>query len=318
VDGRKVDALPATAKFGQVVTIHDGVSYLAIRPLPTDDLGRDAEITLEPGVPQEPAHHSNVRIQPALLVNAHLYKKDSVIGAAAMKKLDGAQTGLVVEMGDEREYGSLAKFHELIHRAKLNGDKLAVNYETGDDTLAASWDSFTVNGHAPYAYAKEQQLWQDTTLTQMGRSRLEKNGAVVERGTRHPELNMFLQTFPKQKIYVAMNLLPNYIDYSFREPGGVQIVADGACSMGRWAVKDSREIDIKYHAFGGKYGPEVKDTSATLLFVTGAKGKPQVTLNGREVTAALKPWKQGDEDGWLVSLTGTLPKDEDIAARLAE
>ena len=52
---------------------------------------------------------------------------------------------------------------------------------------------------------------------------------------------MFLQTFPKQKIYVAMNLLPNYLVYRFREPGGVQIMADGACSMGRWAVKDSRQ-----------------------------------------------------------------------------
>ena len=45
-----------------------------------------------------------------------------------------------------------------------------------------------------------------------------------------------------------------------REPGGVRIVADGACSMGRWAVKDSREIDIRYHAFSGKYLPKDEDT----------------------------------------------------------
>ena len=90
VDDRKIAALPATAKYGQVITVHDGVTYLALRPLPTDDLGRDAEITLEPGVAQEPAYHGGTRIQPALLINAYLYKKGAVIGAEAMKKLQAA------------------------------------------------------------------------------------------------------------------------------------------------------------------------------------------------------------------------------------
>ena len=39
IEDKKVESLPATAKYGQVITIHDGVSYLALRPLPTDDLG---------------------------------------------------------------------------------------------------------------------------------------------------------------------------------------------------------------------------------------------------------------------------------------
>ena len=65
VDDQKVAALPATAKYGQAITVHDGVSYLALRPLPTDDLGCDAEITLEPGVAQVPAYHGSTRIEPA-------------------------------------------------------------------------------------------------------------------------------------------------------------------------------------------------------------------------------------------------------------
>jgi len=315
VDDRKIDALPVTARFGQVITVRDGVSYLALRPLPTDDLGRDAEITLEPGVAQEPAHHGNTRIQPALLVTAYLYRRDAAIGDDVLKRLEGAQTGFVVEMSDEEQDGSFPKFQARVRAARLGGDNGAVTYQSGDDTLAASWDLFTVNGKDPCAYAKEKQLWQDTTLTQMGRARLEKNGAVIER--EKSWANMFLQTFPKQKIYVAMNLLPNYLAYRFREPGGVQIVADGACSMGRWAVKDSREIDIKYHPFAGEYLPKQDDPApATVLFITGAKGKPKVTLNAKDVTAALKPWKQDGENGWLVSLTGSFPSDETIAARL--
>jgi hypothetical protein len=237
-----------------------------------------------------------------------------MIDADTLKRLESAQSGFVVELGDEKEYGSFDKFRAHVRGAKLAaGEKGAVTYTTGKDTLAANWDSFTVNGQDPYAYAKEKQLWQDTTLTQMGQARLEKNGAVIER--EKSWANLFLQTFPKQKIYVAMNLLPNYLAYSFREPGGVQIRADGACSMGRWAVKDSREIDLKYHAFGGDYAPKNPAEAATCLFITGTKGKPQVVLNGNPV--ALKPWKQDGAEGWLVPLGGALPKDEELALRLA-
>lgn len=316
VDDRKVETLPATAKFGQVITVHDGVSYLALRPLPTDDLGHDTEITLEPGVPQEPAYHGGTRIQPALLINAHLYQRDAAVSANVMQQLDGSRTGFAVEMGDVNEYGSFEKFQAHIRQTKLStGQDGAVTYRTGNDTLVANWNAFTVNDTDPYAYAKAQALWQDTSLTQMGQSRLEKNGAVIER--KLTEATMFLQTFPKQKIYVVMNLLPNYQRYSFREPGGVQIVADGACSMGRWVVKDSHAIDIKYHAFSGDYLPKEKDAvPASCLFITGAKGKPQVTLNGQDVTGSLKAWKQDGVAGWLVSLTGAFPKNELITTRL--
>jgi hypothetical protein len=310
VDGNKVETLPATAKYGQVITIRDGVSYIALRALPTDDLGRDAEITLEAGQPQTQAYHEGTRIQPALYVHANFYRRQAAINADTLKRLEAASSGFVVEMGDEKEYGSFARFQAHVRQARLvAGEKGAVTYTTGNDTLAANWDRFTVNGKDPYAQAKEKQLWQDTTLTQMGRARLEKNGAVIERGASWA--NMLLQTFPKQKIYVAMNLLPNYLDYTFREPGGVRIVADGALSMGRWAVKDSREIDIRYQPFAGVYLPKPDEAApATVLYITGAGNRPEVRLNGKPAT--LKPWKKG----WLVALAGAFPKDDELATRL--
>ena len=317
IDDKPVADLPAAAKFGQVITIQDGVSYLAIRPLPTDDLGRDAEISLAPGEPQPEAYHESYNIQPALLINAYLARKDGAVGADVMKKLDAAQTGFVVEMGDVAAYGSFEKFQNHIRETKLAADKDAVTYQSGKDTLVAGWDSFTVNGQDPAAYLKDNVLWQDTPLSQFGRRKLEKNGAVVERGSRHPELAMFLHAFPRQKLYVATNPVPNYLDYTFTEPDGVKIIADGACSMGRWAVKDSRQIDIQYHSFGKPYRPDDDVPTATLLFITGAKAKPQVTLNEKDVSASLKAWKQDGADGWLVSMAGTFPSDDDIKVRLA-
>lgn len=320
IDDRKVMALPVTAKAGQVITIRDGVSYLALRPLPTTNLGRDADVTLEAGQPQTQAYHEQTNIQPALLVHANFYRPDELLGDAPLDfaKLGQATSGFVVEMGDEKEYGSFDKFQAHVRAAKLDaGDAGAVTYTTGPDTLVASWDAFTVNGKDPWATLQERKLWQDTSLTQMGRGRLEKNGAVVSRGPVHPELNLFLQTFPKQKVFVAANLLPNYLSYSFQEPGGMRIEADGRLSMGRWAIKESAEIDIRYHAFDGEYAPKNPDDAATLLFVAGAKSKPKVILNGEDVGARLKSWKQEGVDGWLVPLAGSLPTEAAIAERLA-
>ena len=318
VGDKKIDSLPATAKFGQVISIRDGVSYLAIRPLPTTDVGRDTEVSLEAGQPQMEAYHEAVNVQPALLINAYFYKKDAPIGADALKQLEGGIGGFVVEMGDEADFGSFQKFQEHIKKTKLEADAKSLSYRSGSDTLTAAWDAFAVNGKDPVAGFRERLLWQDTSLSQMGRTSLEKNGAVLDRGPLHPELNMLLQTFPKQKIYVATNMLPNYLPYSFREPGGVKIVADGGCSMGRWAVKDSREIDIRYTPFGGNYraGAEKEMRLATLLFVSGTKDTPKVILNGKDISAGLKAWKQDGTAGWLVPLVGDLPADDQIAARL--
>lgn len=304
-DDQKIESLPATARQGQTILIHDGVSYLALRALPTDDLGRDADITLEVAGPQTQPYHEGTNIQPALLVHANFYRRAAAIDADTLRRLGSAQSGFVVEMGDETEYGSFAAFRQHIQAARLAGERGTVTYTTGQDTWVTNWDGFTLNGADPYAYAKQRQLWQDTTLTQMGRASLAKNGATLTRGKLHPELNALLQTFPRQKLYVAANLLPNYLDYSFSEPGGVRISADGACSMGRWAVRDSREVDIRYHAFGGEYLPQEKDAKpASALFISGAKAKPRVTLNGIDVTSALRPGQQAGADGWWVALGG--------------
>lgn len=320
VDGKRVESLPATATSGQVITIRDGVTYLAIRPLPTDDLGRDADITLEVGQPQTQSNHESTNIQPALLIHSNFYRKDEVIPQDALAKLKDASSGFIVEMGDEKEYGNFEKFQAHIREAKLGGTKGEVDYQSGNERMVATWDKFTVNDKDPYAYAKDQSLIQDTTLSQMGRRNLEKSGAVVERGDLNPELPLLLQTFPKQKIYVAANMLPNYLAYSFREPGGVKIVADGLLSMGRWAVKDSREIDIKYTPFGDPQRSEAekKHPLASLLFVSGTKEKPKVTLNEKEITGELKAWKQEGVEGWLVPLGQGFPKDDEITNRLNE
>ena len=49
-DGKKIESFPHRLKAGQRILVHDGVSYLAILPLPASDLGRDVEIEIAAGI----------------------------------------------------------------------------------------------------------------------------------------------------------------------------------------------------------------------------------------------------------------------------
>ena len=66
---RKIEAFPHRVKAGQRILIRDGVSYLAILPLPATDLGRDAEIEIgSRRSPARPSPTARYRARPHHLV----------------------------------------------------------------------------------------------------------------------------------------------------------------------------------------------------------------------------------------------------------
>ena len=343
IDGTPIAGLPATAKTGQVITIQDGVSYLAIRPLPTTDLGRDADVTLEAGQAQTQAYHEQTNIQSALQIHANVYRRAAPLATGELERLKGAYAGFAIEMADEAEYGSFAKFEEHIRAAQVQaGAKdgaYAATYASGTDRIAVTWPAalppppppaegaapvqppadppFTVavNGADPYAALKTARLWQDTPLGQIGLGRrLEKVGAVVERGAVTGNDPMLLQVFPQQKTTVCTNPVPGWKAYRFRTPEGVSIAADGLLSMGQWAVVDSgRRVQVRHVAFDGD-APKTEER-ASVLFVSGLKDKPQATLNGEAVEA--RAATIAGTAGWLVALAKAQPADEVLATRFA-
>ena len=324
VDDQRIERLPASARFGQVITIRDGVTYLAIRPIPPSaDPGRNAEILLEPGTPQEPLRHTGVRIQPALLVHAFLYRAEADLSASALEGLSNALVGMAVEFGDEASHGTFDLFRKAVKASRLAwADGRVVFEPAAGERWVADWETFTINGTDPLAALEARHLWQDTSLSQLGRGRLEKNGAVVEREELGEPL--LLQTFPRQKRYVVMNLLPMWQTFAFREPGGVSLEADGRLSMGQWSVTESRNLDIRYHPFErwhgriGDWGAEdargadaeeprlhqapPPDQRAQSLFIRGIQGTPNVTLNGRDVTARLERVIREGAEAWRLPL----------------
>ena len=146
-DGKKIEAFPHRLKAGQRILIHDGVSYLAILPLPASDLGRDVEIEIAAGIAGKAAP-SGAMVAPALTISMFNLRRDQPI---APKSLDlravttRTYGGLVLEMGDAQQHGSFEAFVRHIDAAELTANwnegkrQLDVAYRSGGDLLEAGF-----------------------------------------------------------------------------------------------------------------------------------------------------------------------------------
>ncbi|MCL1857415.1 MAG: hypothetical protein FWF84_07260, partial [Kiritimatiellaeota bacterium] len=129
VDGQKVEALPVTAKYGQVVTVKDGVSYVALRPLGREGTQnperstQHGEVTLARGELETTAAYRSL-YRAELIVNAYMFTSDTAISEEEIEKLRNAYGGFVIEMGDENEYGSFEAFQKAMMAAPCEVERV--------------------------------------------------------------------------------------------------------------------------------------------------------------------------------------------------
>jgi len=293
VDGEGVRTLPHSAKAAQRITIRDGVSYIALVPIPATDLGRDAEVVISAdGVDTE--MQGGGKAKEALRVNSYLYRSERPMPAELLgsERLDLACGGFVIELGDASEYGDFKAFQRHVKEARLEVSwnaatkTLEVKYSSGKNVLELGFKPEyrggrtdgcfpyrRVNGEWPYL---PPDMDRDSTLAQQGRSgRLEKNGAVVvtEKGKM-----AFLQTVPSTGTYAGYNPFPDPVAWSMKAPGGVTVSADGKLGLARVVVRprDCRVwID---HAM--REEDKGKPGMAKRLTISGMRETPLVEYNG--------------------------------------
>jgi hypothetical protein len=327
VDGKPVTAFPVALRAGQRITVRDGNAYIGIIPLPATDLGRDAEVVIEPGIPEPLGdRHKATKIAPALMINSYNLKQAEPIaneGDHWERICREAYGGFVIEMGDVKEYGTFEAFQKQVQSAKLDtrweAEKrtLHVAYASGKDVMEMGFcpdypqaDAHyavepgqhrkaipyrRINGQEPYLPAGIER---DTTLTQQGTTgQLEKNGAVL---SSTPGRVAYLQTEPISGTYTGYNPLPDPTPWSFAVPGGVEVKADGQVSLLRVAVRPKEgKLWVDYAAKSDQTGPEM----ATALLVFGLKGNPTVEYNGK-ILGKLATRKVDGKSAHVIPLTG--------------
>jgi hypothetical protein len=306
IDGRPVETFPQRATTGQKILIRDGVTYLAILPLPGTDLGRDAEIEIGPGGGGK-ADPTGAEIAPALIISLFNMR------AAQPKPVDdldmraiGSRThgGFVLEMGDVEQHGSFEAFARHIDGNELKtvwneeARRLDVAYRSGSDLMEAGFGTdfgqpaeshFVINPGAQekaIPYRKLNGQWpylapgleRDTSWSQQGTTgRLEKNGAVLltEAGRK-----AYLLADPTSGAVVGYNPLPDPQSWKLTTRDGASFGGDGKLGLLRLEYRpSSKEVDVSYAPKPDQNGPEM----AKHLTIEGLAEPPTVRLNGRTV-----------------------------------
>ncbi len=308
VDDRKVTSFPLSAKSAGRILIRDGVTYLAILPLPAADLGRDVALEIGPGGGGK-ADPTGAEIAPALIVSLFNLRRDKPQSLDSLGfSTIGTRTygGFVLEMGDAEQHGSFERFVQHIKQAEPAATwndrerRLEVSYKSGADLMEAAFSTEfgqpdgphyvldpgqqerampwrKLNGQWPYL---PPGLERDTSWAQQGTSgRLEKNGAtlITESGRK-----AYLLADPVSGAVVGYNPLPDPQSWELTTKDGAKFSADGKLGLLRVEYRPwKRELDI---AHAPKADQKDSDMAKT-FFIQGLAQAPRVTLNGRPVEA---------------------------------
>ncbi|MDP1961080.1 MAG: hypothetical protein Q8K93_02640 [Reyranella sp.] len=311
VDGRKIEAFPHRAKAGQSILIRDGISYLAILPLPATDLGRDAEIEIAPGIAGK-AEPNGAAVAPALTLSLFNFKRDrpEPVSSFDFRTLaTRTHGGFVLEMGDDAQHGSFEAFARHIQATRLTAawheDKhlLEVTYRSGPDLMEAGFTtdfSQRVTAHFPIDPGAQEKAipWRrlngqwpylpagidrDSGIAQQGTTgRLEKNGAVlVTEPGRKAYLIADPLIGPGRGAVIAYNPLPDPQSWTLRTRDGITLQADGKVGLLRVEVRPwAREVDISHAPKPSQDGADMART----FTISGLAEAPRVTLNGHLAT----------------------------------
>ncbi|UYN95093.1 MAG: hypothetical protein KIT25_24280 [Enhydrobacter sp.] len=284
------------------ILIRDGVTYLALMPLPANDLGREVAMEIGPGG-GGPATPTDKHVAPALIVSLYNMKRSKPVPIRDLDFraiLTRTYNGFVIEMGDEAQYGSFENFARHIDAAELKATwhegerRVEIAYRSGSDLMEAAFGTdfgqsselhFPINpgsldkaipwrrlnGQWPYL---PPGLERDTSWSQQGvAGRLEKNGAVL---TSEAGRKAYLLADPLSGGVVAYNPIPDPQTWALATRDGVSVRADGKIGLLRLEYRPwAREVEIDHAPKPGQ------GNLAKTMTVTGLTDPPRVTVNGR-------------------------------------
>jgi hypothetical protein len=314
IDGKPVRELPATAQAKQRITIHDGVSYIGVIPLPATDMGRDAQVVLHAGEIQE--YYGKHKARAALVIDNYNYRRDRMLAKNTdWAALDQAYGGFVLEFGDQTEYGSFEAFQKHLEDAELTtsysaGEKLhEVTYRSGDDRLDmgayTTWNGKEkldklfayqrINGRDAYLPDGVERVSPFSVQSKTGRLKLDGAELRCEEGRL-----AVLQREPRTGTVAACNPLAELTHFSARTPEGIEVTADGRMGLTFLTVKSGENtIELDY---GFIEGQSETPSTARALVVFGMDDPPSVVRNGQQLQDELPEVTIGDRSAYVIPL----------------
>jgi len=285
LDGEPVTQLPASATFGQRITLHDGVSYLGMLPIPATNLGRqETEVLISTkGIPTQMQGGGEIKV--TLTIDAFNYHSSTPFDAKAdPHALDQAVAGYVIRAGDNSQYATFEAFQQAFAAAPfeytLRGDQVQVTFgEPGNELTAtfdptAEWKPPTTNifpersYRGTWPYLAEGVHRDDLHSVQSTTGLLVKHGAVLQ--TSQGKM-AYLKVYPDQERVIAINPFKEPVSWKLSLPGGQTVEANGLIGQCRM------DVDLKHHLLVLDINPEEVEGAATALIFSSPM---TVILNG--------------------------------------
>jgi hypothetical protein len=273
VDAKPVVSLPVRVKFGQRITIHDGVTYLGIIPIPATDLGGRGEEVVISTKGEPTLMQGGGKVKVTLTIDAYNYHSDIPLNLSGNDKsgsdadmpldtvtldaMDRAVAGYVVTLGDAQEYKDFAAFQRAFmttpfsSRWEAEKSIFHVSYGSGDNLLEVGYNPVAslkqpTDNALPYRrfggkwpYLSKGVCRDTTTIQQAVTGKLKKHGAVL---TTAPGNMAYLKGYPKTGIYVGINPYRNPVPFRLEIPGGIILESDGKLGQARVEVAKGRIV----------------------------------------------------------------------------
>ena len=192
VNDQPVTHLPLELKPGDWWFIHDGDTYVGVRPLETTHLRGPCKTTIEERTRQIVLYQDN-------------YVGDSIDGIADEEWVK-ARSGFVVEMGDPAEYRSFERFRDIMLKAKVkesaDGFIRHIQYQRPGRRLELKWHCYEENYLVRRVDGKDQSVVRHLQSPEfaVGPTELHTHDASLK--TRPGETVWLLSTAPS-RTYVA-------------------------------------------------------------------------------------------------------------------
>jgi len=322
VDEKEITTLPVDVKPGQHLLIHDGVSYLAITPVPgpRDGPGQ-GNVMLREGSAQT-SQHTKLTHKPALMMDYMIHEQAEPLARDGdWYGLDQRFVAYAIELGDEASFGSFDAFskHILSSSSEATFDAetrtATVSYTSGGDHMVlqsvtanpqdaeGKWDS-TLAGNVKSRQWNGQEdtlpgsFMVDGPNTQIAWGDTEKAGAnvhnypVTGKGKRSA-----LQVDPVTETFVAWNPLPELRAWRFDAPGGYTVRSDGAIGITQVVLKKKKgELHLRHHWKGN----QAHHPSAASAMLVQAPKSTRLFLNQVPLDAAKIETRQLQGASWSV------------------
>lgn len=311
INQEPVKSLPVELELGDWWFVHDGNTFVGIRPLESTQLGGDCKVTLEQRTRQIALYQDN-------------FNGSSIEGIPDEAWVK-ARSGFIVELGDAKEYGTFEQFRNIMLKSDVresaDGYIRHIEYQRAGRRLELKWHCYNETYLTRKVNGEEQQIarFLQSPEFAVGQGTLNTHDAELQSDA---DKSMWLLSAEPSQTYVAYQPNPHeQLPVQLKTP--ITAIDAQGFPFGKLVVHQPSknelriEIDAAFRPFWSnaqwraRIWKELGTHPGDIWIQTAAK-KVTANINGDEMPVARV--KRNGQNIWLLDPYAKLPRVRDRLA----